>query len=123
MSYRRLFVPCLLAVCALACEEAPKPEAKPAASAAPVPTPSAAPAAEPTPAPTPKAAKPKKRLEDCPKGPTVSIDNKKIEAVLRTNLKKPEGDITVADLKKVKLLNISQVRNVEELDVCLLGQM
>src|SRR5262245_9610496 len=106
MSYRRFVVPCLISLLALGCEDPPKPEAKPAASAAPAaaPTPSAA----PTPTPEPvaeKPKKPKKQLSDCDKGPVIKIDNPGVEAAIRLKLPKPEGDITIADLKRLKSFN------------------
>lgn len=112
----------LISLCALACEDPPKPEAKPAdtAAAAKAPPPS-------TPAPAPVAeAKPKKakkQLADCPKGPTVTFAQKGVEDEVRRKLPKPEGDITIADLKKLKSFNMSQVKGLEELDVCIFSHM
>lgn len=105
-----------------ACEDPPKPDAA-AASA----TPSAAPAPTPTSAPAPEAEKPPppkvtKRLEDCPKGPNVTFDQKEIEAEIRKKLQKPDGAITGADLKKVKSLNLSNVK-LAGLDVCVFSQL
>jgi internalin A len=111
-----------LSALSAACEDPPKPEAKPAETAA------AAPAATPT--PTPAAApkeepkkKPKKQLADCPKGPTVTFEQKGVEDEVRRKLPKPEGDITTADLKKLKSFNLSQVKGLEELDVCIFSHM
>ena len=115
----------LISLCAAlgvaACEDPPKPEAKPAetAAAAPAPTPSAAPA--PKAEPTPK--KPKKQLADCPKGPNVTFDQKGVEDEVRRKLPKPTGDVTIADLKKLKSFNMSQVKGLEELDVCIFSHM
>lgn len=106
-----------------ACEDPPKPEAKPAptAAAAPSPPPSAAAAAPPKEEPKPK--KPKKQLADCPKGPTVAFEQKSVEDEVRRKLPKPTGDITIADLKKLKSFNMSQVKGLEELDVCIFSHM
>jgi internalin A len=114
----------LFALCALACEDPPKPEAKPAEApaAAKAPPPSA-----PTPPPAPTAeAKPKKakkQLADCPKGSAVTFEQKGIEDEVRRKLPKPAGDITIADLKKLKSFNLSQVKGLEELDVCIFSHM
>lgn len=126
MSYRRLVVPCLVSIFALACEDPPKPEAKPAASATPAPavTPSAAPAAAPEPTAEAKPKKPKKQLSDCDKGPVVKIDNPGVEAAIRLKLPKPTGDITIADLKRLKSFNGQAARlKLEELDVCVFSHM
>lgn len=106
-----------------ACEDPPKPEAKPAetAAAAPAPTPAPTPAAAAK--EEPKAKKPKKQLADCPKGPTVAFEQKAVEEEVRRKLPKPEGDITIADLKKLKSFNMSQVKGLEELDVCIFSHM
>jgi internalin A len=106
-----------------ACDDPPKPDA--AASAATAP--SAAPTPLPTPAPTPEAEKPAppkvtKKLEDCPKGPDVTFDQKEIEAEIRKKLQKPDGAITGADLKKIKSLNLSSVK-LAGLDVCVFSQL
>ena len=111
-----------LCVASAACEDPPKPEAKPAetAAAAPAPTPSAAPA---TPKAEPKPKKAKKQLADCPKGPAIAFEEKGVEDEVRRKLPKPTGDVTVADLKKLKSFNLSQVKGLEELDVCIFSHM
>src|SRR5689334_22554408 len=100
-----------------ACDEKPKTESAPSATAAPTPTPT------PTPAPTPSAEaappKPKKKLADCPTGPDVTIDNPALEAELRKKLEKPTGPISKADLKRLKSLNLSQLKDTHEIDPCL----
>lgn len=121
----RALVLSLVSLCALACEDPPKPEAKPAESAAAdkAPPPKAA---EPPPAPTappPAAKKPKKTLADCPKGPGVVFEQKALEDEVRRKLPKPTGDITTADLKKLKSFNASQVKGIEQLDVCVFSHM
>lgn len=109
----------LVSLCA-ACEDPPKPEQKPAeetaAAKAPPPT-------IPTPAPAPSSAppaapKPKKQLSDCPKGAIV-FEQKAVEDEVRRKAQKPTGDITPADLKKLKSFNLSQVKGIEQLDVCI----
>lgn len=124
MTYRRLVAPCLVAWFCAACEDPPKPEASPAATASadpappnadPAPTPAAAPAEQ-------KPPKPKKQLTDCPKGPSVTFEHQAMEDEVRRKLPKPTGDITVADLKRLKSFNASQVK-LDELDVCIFGHM
>src|SRR6478609_6430668 len=116
---------CAASLCAVACDDPPKTEAKPAeTAAAPEPTPSpAAPKAEEKPKAEerPKAAK--KQLADCPKGPTVTFEQKAVEDEVRRKLPKPTGDITIADLKKLKSFNMSQVKGLEQLDVCIFSHM
>jgi internalin A len=68
------------------------------------------------------APKPKRRLEDCPKEPTVSFDNPAIEAAVRLKLPKESGPVTKADLARLRSLNLSQVE-LSELDVCLFTPM
>ena len=109
----------LLSLSIAACEE-PKPEQKPAeetaAAKAPpptIPTTPPAPSAEP-----PKAPKAKKQLADCPKGAVV-FEQKAVEDEVRRKVQKPTGDVTTADLKKLKSFNLSQVKGIEQLDVCI----
>ncbi|MEO8900826.1 MAG: leucine-rich repeat domain-containing protein [Polyangiaceae bacterium] len=101
-----------------ACDDPPKPEEKPAASAAPVAPP-------PAPAPTPSAAPvaaattpPKKTLAECGKGPNAEFDQPGLEAEIRKKLQKPDGAISLADLKKVRSVNLSQAPRTAALDVC-----
>jgi internalin A len=107
-----------------ACDDPPKPDAdKAAPSAAPV----ASAVPTPAPMPTPEAEKPPppkvtKKLEDCPKGPNVQFDQKEVEAEIRKKLQKPDGPITNADLKKVRSLNLSNVK-LAGVDVCLFSQL
>ena len=112
-----------LGLVAFGCEEAPKTSAAPSAAAAltPAPTPT------PTPAPAdtgPAAApnKPKKTLADCPKGGTIELGDPGIEAQVRLKLQKPDGPISAGDLKRVKSLNLSQVK-LTELDPCVFTPM
>lgn len=115
----------LFALGALACEDPPKPEAKPAetAAAADKAPPPSAPTPPPAPTAEPKAKKAKKQLADCPKGPSVTFEQKGVEDEVRRKLPKPTGDITASDLKKLKSFNLSQVKGLEELDVCIFAHM
>ena len=123
MSYarNRWVVLSIVALCAIACEDPPKPEAKPAETAAAPPPPPPVP--PPVAKEEPKAKKPKKQLSDCPKGPNVTFEQKGVEDEVRRKLPKPTGEITIADLKKLKSFNMSQVKGMEELDVCIFSHM
>ena len=107
-------------VCLLGgCEDPPKPEEKPAASAA-APAPSATPST-PAAAPVPEApapTKPKKTLAECGKGPNAEFDQPGLEAEIRKKLQKPDGPVSLADLKKVHSVNLSQAPRTSQLDVC-----
>ena len=81
-----------------ACEDPPKPEEKPAASAA-APAVSAAPTASAAAAPAPEAAapsKPKKTLADCGKGPNAEFDQPGLEAEIRKKFKSRDGLVSLA---------------------------
>jgi internalin A len=98
-----------------ACDDPPKADDKPAASAL-VPTGTGpAPAAVPSPA---APTQPKKTLAECGKGPNAEFDQPGLEAEIRKKLQKPEGPIRVADLKKVRSLNLSQAPRTSQIDVC-----
>jgi internalin A len=108
----------------LGCDEpasapAPKPKAtaEQAAKAAPAPT-----AVPEQPAEPAKAKAPKKTLADCPKGNKITFDNPEIEAQVRLKAKKEKGDITTADLGRIRSLNVSQAK-LTELDICLFSHM
>jgi internalin A len=118
---------CLLLV-ASGCDE--KSTATPAATdSAPVAT--ATPAPTPAPLPTPSSAadsgsapipKPKKNVADCPKTKQIEFAQKEIEIEVRRKLPKADGAITAADLRRLRSLNLSQVK-LAELDVCLFTHM
>jgi hypothetical protein len=103
-----------------ACEDPPKPEEKAVASAA-APVASVAPAPAASAAPAPEAAapsKPKKTLADCGKGPNAEFDQPGLEAEIRKKLQKPDGPVSLADLKKVHSVNLSQAPRTSQIDVC-----
>lgn len=111
-----------LAACLSSCEE--KRDTPPAPASA-VPAVVTTPTAAPTPTRTaeaPPPPKPKKKLEDCPKGPAVTFEPPEIELEVRRKLPKPDGAITTADLRRLKSLNLSQVK-LSELDVCVFSHM
>jgi internalin A len=117
---------CAVLSCLPACEEKPAPAPTPPAASTTDAIP--APAAKPEPAPTasqaaaPSAPRPKKKLEDCPKGPNADFEQKEVEAEVRKKLPKPDGPITLADLGKLRSLNLSQAK-LPELDVCIFSRM
>jgi internalin A len=83
--------------------------------------------AAPTPVPPPKEVQPveaeeapkKKEPRVCKPGPVVDFGgDAALEGEVRFKLKKPKGDIAVADLAKVRSLNLAQTK-VHELDACI----
>jgi internalin A len=52
----------------------------------------------------------------------VTIDQPEIEAQVRLKARKEKGDITTADLGRIRSLNVSQAK-LTELDVCLFSHM
>lgn len=117
----KLFVVCTLT---MACDEQKPPSAEtkelPAPSAKELPTlaPTPPPAA---PAPTPEA-KPKKLAADCPASDVVGFPSPDFEAAVRLKLQKPTGNVTKADLKRLRSLNLANV-SLNELDICLFPYM
>lgn len=105
----------------LGCEEKPKPTPPAPKPSTVAPTlPSVVPA-PPQAAPKP-APKPKKTAADCPKSTTVSFPNADFEGAVRLKLQKKTGDVTLAELIKVRSLNVSQSK-LDELDVCIFPHM
>jgi internalin A len=104
-------------------QKADSPKASSPASAAALPT---APAvATPTATATAaevKPAKPKKKLEDCPKSGAVQFDEEGVAAEVRRKLQKTSGDVSRAELKKLRSLNLSQT-SLDQLDVCVFSHM
>lgn len=105
----------------LGCDETPATPAAPASATEPTtPVPTAPPPTVPSEAPPPP--RPKKTLEDCPQGPEVTFPDAEFEAAVRLKLQKDKGSITQADLKRLRSLNLSQMK-LAELDVCLFTHM
>ncbi len=117
-----LFVVCTLT---MACDEQKPPAAEtkelPAPSAKELPTPAPTPPPSAARAPTPEA-KPKKLAADCPAFDVVSFPSPDFEAAVRLKLQKPTGDVTKADLKRLRSLNLANV-SLNELDICLFPHM
>jgi internalin A len=117
-------VPCLVfAAFSGACEDKPAPAAAPSATAAAAPTPTPTPTPAPTPSAAPAPAKPQKKLADCATGAEVAIDEPLLEAEIRKKLDKASGAITKGDLKRMKSLNLSQLKDIHQLDPCVLTPM
>jgi len=53
----------------------------------------------------------------------VTFDNAVVEAEVRRKLDKTTGTITKADLKRLKSLNLSQLKDIHELDPCVFTPM
>ncbi|HEU5075313.1 MAG TPA: leucine-rich repeat domain-containing protein [Polyangiaceae bacterium] len=70
----------------------------------------------------PEPEKPKKKLEDCATGNTLTIDDPALEQGIRFKLQKMTGTLTKADLGRLASLNLSQAK-VNELDVCVFPHM
>jgi internalin A len=68
------------------------------------------------------AKKPKKKIEDCPKGQKLEIEDEQLEQAIRFKLQKEKGELTTSDLKRLTSLNLSQMK-VHELDICLFPHM
>jgi internalin A len=100
---------------AVACDNPPKKDATPdkpqPTESGPLPTPEAT--ATP-PAPKPK---PKRTLADCPKGNKVEFVDDAVEEEVRRKLSKEKGDITIADLGRIRSLNLSSA-HLDQLDPC-----
>ncbi len=111
----------LLGLCSLACDEKKETSDESQTTTKAAAVEKTLPEAPP-PAPVePLAEKPKKTLADCDDS-QVSIENSDLEAAIRVKAQKPEGPITVADLKRLRSLNLSRV-DVPELDICLFHHM
>jgi internalin A len=114
-----------LAVGALGCEEKKTETAGAAEVAAATPEPPPAPAPEAVAATeevAPAPPKVRKKLEDCPTGNEVVLDNAEMEGALRVKAQKPDGELTAADLRRVRSLNLTRVP-LDELDICLFRHM
>ncbi len=77
---------------------------------------------KPVEAKAPEPKKPKKKLEDCPAGNTLSFDDPALEQGIRFKLQKASGALTKADLGRLASLNLSQAK-VNELDICVFPHM
>lgn len=124
---RALLVGMSLACASLACEE-PPPRKEPSAEAKPLAPPPAAasPASVPTAAQIGSSAavdkpadKPEAKLISCPKPPQVAFNDPVLEAEIRRKASKPEGDLTIADLRKVRSVDLTRAgKPTDMLDPC-----
>jgi internalin A len=107
----------------MGCDEGKKPSPPKAVASAVAPLP-LAPSVPPSP---PKeeskpAPRPKKNAADCPKAASVTFPNADFEGAVRLKIQKKDGNVTMADLVKLRSLNISQSK-LNELDICLFPHM
>jgi internalin A len=112
----------VLTLASLACDEKKAAETKTPTAASTNPLgqkPPSGAASEAAIAPPPP---PPKKARECPKPPAVDFEDKNLETEVRRKLEKPEGPITVADLGKVRTLNLSNGKT-NELDVCVFPHM
>jgi internalin A len=114
-----LFV-ALVASALFGCDTPPPPKAseEPAVAKAPTPPPPPPepPKAEAEPAVPPPVAKP----IACPKPPKVAFNDPALEAEVRRKASKPEGEVTLADLKKVRSVDLTRGKTpVDSLDPCI----
>lgn len=104
------------------CEDPPAPQpAAPVPVSAPVAVPAPVPATAPPPADVAeKSEKPaEKKLIDCPKPPKVAFNDAALEAEVRRKAGKAEGELTAADLKKVRSVDLTRGgKPVDYLDPC-----
>jgi Leucine-rich repeat (LRR) protein len=103
---------------AFGCEEPKEPPSKteaPASKAAEKAPEAPTPPPEPTPPPAPKVWP---KFAEC-KGKTFELSSPELEGAIRVKAQKPEGEITVQDLKKLRSLNLSRVP-ADKFDVCVL---
>jgi internalin A len=111
-----------LLVAGLGCEDPPRPEAASAAAAAPKPAaPAPGPAAvEPEPVAKEPAAPAEKKQISCPKPPQVAFTDAALEAEVRRKAGKLEGNVTLADLKKVRSVDLTRGgKPTDSLDPCI----
>src|SRR5689334_16316044 len=110
-----------LLVFASGCDEKkPEPEKTPPKPSAVLPA--VPPHASET-APQEEEAPKKKEPKVCKPGTVVDFDgNAALEAQVRLKLSKEKGDVNVADLAKIKSINLSQGK-VDELDPCIFPHM
>jgi internalin A len=108
----------LCALVAAACDDK-KTETASQPEAAPPPAATSAPAPAPTPPPAPTVAFKKRTLADC-KPHTVDFnDDAALEAQVRLKTSKATGPITPADLATIKSINLSQAKDIHQIDPCL----
>src|SRR6266496_3114722 len=104
---------------AVGCDSKKPIDTEPAASAAPTHALPPPPTPEKEVAPVEKEEEPaKKEPKICKPGTIAAFDSVALENQVRLKIAKPKGDVTMADLGKVRSLNLSQTK-VDELDPCI----
>ncbi|MEY4550625.1 MAG: hypothetical protein RL685_6820 [Pseudomonadota bacterium] len=108
------------------CEDPPAPkQVAPVPASAPVALPVPVPATAPPPAAVAeKIEKAAEKLVDCPKPPKVAFNDAALEVEVRRKASKPEGELTAADLKKVRSVDLTRGgKSVDYLDPCAFPQL
>ena len=79
----------------------------------------------PTVAPAASSAAPPAEVKPvvCPADKDFKVTDPDIEAELRLKLSKPKGDITIADLAKVRSVNLTKKKQLDTLDPCLFPKL
>jgi len=116
-----LFLLAVTAVIGFGCDEEKKPAPSKAVASVALPPAPSVPSSPPKEEPK-RAPRPKKNPADCPKVTTVTFPNADFEGAVRLKVQKKDGNLTLADLLKLRSLNISQSK-LNELDVCLFPHM
>jgi internalin A len=108
----------LLAAAALACEDPPKAESAPAASTTPAASPAPAPAPAPQKPPEPEKPVEKKAVV-CTPGSKPVFSDPALEKEVRRKAEKAEGELTLADVRKVRSVDLTRSgAEIESLDPC-----
>jgi internalin A len=117
----------ILAALGLGCEDsAPaKTEASPAPAAAPAPVAAPQPAPEVAKEPPKLADKPpEKKVVVCPPAPALAFQDPALEKEVRRKAGKTEGELTLADVRKVRSVDLTRSgAEIESLDPCVLPQL
>jgi len=110
-----------VAAIALACLACDKPDPTGGAASATAKTPPAVAAPSLMPTVKPASTVKKRDASDCPEGATAdfSYSDPAVEKVVRVQLQKASGDITTAELAKVKSMNLVDAKQNEFLDPCI----
>jgi internalin A len=96
----------------------PKPKEAEKSAATPAAPPIVPPVPSPEPTRAPEPAKVWPKFSDC-QGKEFALTSPELEGAIRVKAQKPEGEITTADLKKLRSLNLSRVP-AESFDICVL---
>jgi internalin A len=126
-SSRTALTALLLAAIALGCEDPAPAKSEAADPAKPAPAASPTPAAAPAPAPE-KAPEPEKAATKapvvCPPASKLAFSDPALEKEVRRKASKPEGELTLADARKVRSVDLTRSgAEIESLDPCAFPQL